>query len=296
MLRRLATSVLLLSSLLVCTGAAAQYGGPEQIQPTSSALWGELGFTTGESEGLGGLASARTSALSPVIEGYFGITDVIEAAFQWGLVFADAEYELAGVTEEDTAFAVGNPSASALFLSRMDDAVLRLGAGLALPVADVGDATTVDDRTKAIAYDLAAAMRGQWDRWLWEPDRLTVVVPQFRLDSRSRDLSWAIDASMGLMVDTGDDDREVEVPVQVALEGGGRLGRSFVVGGRLQAVWVPTQDEGDAAQLSVEPFVRVELENAFFLGRLTINLDEPLGFAFDEGKVWGVHLGGGTRF
>lgn len=290
------------SALLVAPAASAQYGGPQQIQPTRSALWGELGIFTGSHQrsALGSLAGAEASAtaLSPMLEGYFGVTDSIEIAFQWGSVFVDRETTLAGLTEEDSSFLIGNPMISGVYLSHMDDAVLRLGMGVALPVADIDDDSAAGIVTRVIGYGLAAAMRGWWDSWLWAHDRLTVAVPQLRIDSKNHDFVWAVDAAMGLMIDTGDDDRDVEVPVQLAFEGGARLGSSFVLGARLQAVWVPTwdDDEADNLQLALEPLARVELENAFFYSKLTLNLDEPLGFAFDEGRVWGLHFGGGGRF
>lgn len=58
---------------------------------------------------------------------------------------------------------------------------------------------------------------------------------------------------------------------------------------------LPT-NEGDAAQLFVEPFVRVDLGPLMLSTRLMMNLDEPLGFAFDSGKYWGLHVGAGLAF
>jgi hypothetical protein len=43
------------------------------------------------------------------------------------------------------------------------------------------------------------------------------------------------------------------------------------------------------------PFFRVQLEPAFFEARLTMNLDNPYGFAFDDG-VWAISLTAGGRF
>lgn len=285
----------LLASSLCAPVAAAQYGGPEQIDPTSSALWAELGFYRGGASAVAPVADADLTVLAPVLEGYFGITDSLELGFRWGSSFVARSAD--GLGDGDSAFAIGNPVAMGTYLARMDDVVLRLGIGVGLPVAGYdASSTSVDEITKGLGYAVASALRGWWDSWMWADDRLTVVVPRFRLDSTSNDLVWAVDAAMGLMVDTSDADRDVEVPVQAALEGGGRLGSSLVVGGRLQAVWIPTRETGDDFQLAVEPFVRVELENVFFYSKLTLNLDGPNGFAFDRGKVWGAHIGGGTRF
>jgi len=299
-LRRLAATAAACAALAICAPATAQYGGPQQIQPTRNALWGELGFFTGTLGTVGPLGmvvESRATEISPMIEGYFGVTDAIELSFQWGFLFVDHDVSAAGVSEDDSAFALGNPAVSAFYRVEMDTAVLRLGVGLALPVADLEEDGT-PSATRVIGYGVAQGMRGLWDMWLWASDRLTVAVPQLRLDSLSQDLVWAVEGGMGLMIDTSDDDRDLEVPLQAAVEGGARLGRSFVIGGRFQVVWIPTLDgeDADRLQMAIEPFARVELENAFLYAKLTLNLDEPFGFAFDDHGVWGLHIGGGTRF
>ena len=81
---------------------------------------------------------------------------------------------------------------------------------------------------------------------------------------------------------------------------GGRID-NVSVGTRLQVVWLATEDGGDNAQLALVPFVQADFsDNGFLSARLVLNLDEPLG-VFGDGtgllsKVWGLHLGGGTRF
>jgi hypothetical protein len=96
------------------------------------------------------------------------------------------------------------------------------------------------------------------------------------------------------MIDTADADRDAEVPIQIAVEGGARLGRMFVLGGRFQTVFWATDQ--DLTQLALVPFVRLEGESGFGYLRMTINLDEPYGFAFDDDGIWGLHAGGGARF
>jgi hypothetical protein len=48
--------------------------------------------------------------------------------------------------------------------------------------------------------------------------------------------------------------------------------------------------------VALEPYLRYDFGGGFVNARLTVNLDEPLGFAFDEGKVWGLFAGGGGTF
>ena len=75
MRRHVAACAAVAAALGVCAPAGAQYGGPQQIQPTRSALWAELGFYTGHVSGLGGLAGVDSTVVSPLLEGYFGVTD-----------------------------------------------------------------------------------------------------------------------------------------------------------------------------------------------------------------------------
>lgn len=54
---------------------------------------------------------------------------------------------------------------------------------------------------------------------------------------------------------------------------------------------------GDGTQVSLEPYARFELgETGFLSTRFTLNLDDPYGFSFDTGKVWGLHVALGGHF
>ncbi len=278
--------------LLVTASAEAQYLGPQQIRPTRSALWGELGFYTGELPGLAGLLEAEATVFSPLIEGYFGIGDSLAIDFAWGFGQATVSWNAGPIAGEESegGLVVGNPFFGASFVSRSRNGVLRVGGGATVPAVDAEGAG------KTLAWQIAMAMRGLWDLWLWWPDRLTVV-PSARYDGRSGSVEWAVEGAMGLMFYTGDGDQETEVPLQVAGEIGARLSKALVLGGRLQTWFLPTgEDDQDNAQVAVEPFVRVEGEHVFGFARFTINLDDPWGFAFDDDGVWGLRLGGGARF
>lgn len=54
---------------------------------------------------------------------------------------------------------------------------------------------------------------------------------------------------------------------------------------------------GDGTQVSLEPYARFELgETGFLATRFTLNLDDPYGFSFDTGKLWGLHVAVGGHF
>ena len=71
--------------------------------------------------------------------------------------------------------------------------------------------------------------------------------------------------------------------------------KAFLAGARLPFTWIPTDSGSSSTFLSFEPFVRFDVSEAAFLNaRFTLNIDEPLGFSFDDGKVWALHLGFGA--
>lgn len=280
--------------LLPASQAEAQYGpGADAIRTRDSALWLEMAFFTGDVGDDSVLVDSNVTALSPLMRGYFGLGPSFELAFAWGFAWSSVEVDAPGLRFDDDGSTVGNPFLGGSYVLRgRGGGTFRIGGGVALPLADpehTGD---------QVAWGMAVAMRGAWDSWLWWPDRLTVVLPSLRYDADRGELVYAFEGAVGMMFYTGDeDDVETEVPLQLAAEIGARLSPRFVLGGRLQAWVLPTGEEDqDNAQLAVEPFVRFEGADAFFLTKLTINIDNPLGFAFDDDGVWGLHVGGGARF
>ena len=287
------TCVAAMLAALSAAPAAAQYTGPRQIQPTDSAVWGEVGLFAGSDRV--GATDVDTTFFRTLLRAYFGVGS-LELAFAWGFAFGSFD----ALTADDTAFRFGNPYAALHFKLEKRDFVLRIGGGLALPVATIDDDASLEEAfSQSLALQGAAAIGGLWDAWLWTADRFSIVAPSFRMDGRGSDFVWAVEAALGVLIDTSDADRDAEVVIQGAVEGGARLGRSFVLGGRFQTVLWPTVDDDldeDLTQLAFGPFIRVEGESGFGYLRMTINLDEPYGFAFDDDGIWGLHAGGGARF
>ena len=58
---------------------------------------------------------------------------------------------------------------------------------------------------------------------------------------------------------------------------------------RVDALSDAEQDQKD--QIASEVEVRVRLSNVDLLLGMTLNIDEPGGFSFDEGKVWVMRIG-----
>jgi hypothetical protein len=75
-----------------------------------------------------------------------------------------------------------------------------------------------------------------------------------------------------------------------------RAAPPVLIGVRAPMFVILTESQGDTDQVSLEPFVRAQIGTGFLNVRFTMPIDNPLGFAFDTGKFWGLHLGGGAAF
>ena len=184
--------------------------------------------------------------------------------------------------------AMTNPRLSAYWVGESPKTLIRVGAGLAPPLMDDEDAGL------GLTNWLAGGMQ---DLWKWAPNHLSLI-PTFRIDGKNRDsFAWGADVEMNVLVPT-EDGFHTELHVQ----GGGDftvlVHPVFHVGARLQMAWFATAEDsdGDRFQLSTVPFMRFLFGAGFVEGRFVINIDEPGGFSFDDGKIWLFQIRGGARF
>jgi hypothetical protein len=209
-------------------------------------------------------------------------------------VFATPALELEGVvplsitTGTGGATIVGNIFLGASYVHESENIRLKLGGGIGVPTAQ----TTRIDR--AFALGVAAAMRGFQDGWFWLNDALPLVVTA-HLETRGGPVAFVGDAAPYVIVPIGDRSR-ADFAFQIAPAVAVSASDEVALGLALPLFVVPTQQTGDKAQFSLEPFLRVATGSAFLSLRLTMPIDEPLGFAFDTRKFWGLHLGLGGAF
>jgi len=178
--------------------------------------------------------------------------------------------------------------------------VLKIGLGMTIPVATIsGESRLTDWNT----YQGAMAMRGMWRWWLWVPDSISLVIPVTWDSTIANRFLWGGEAALAATVILPKparstvflrgEPRTADLLIPLELYAGYRAG-NFVAGGRLQAVFVATGET--ELQLSFSPYGKLELGQGFLEARFTANIDNPLGFAFDKGRFWGIHLGGGYGF
>lgn len=163
--------------------------------------------------------------------------------------------------------------------------MLDLGAGVAAPLAS-------DELGDVVANSYGAAIHGGYNLWLWSPNTVLPLVVPARLAFDWGGFHLAADSAFAFYLPLEGDEGDVH------FQGGAQAGPAFgpvEVGARFQA-FVSLTDDGDHAQLSAGPYFRATFGAGFVGGWLCLNLDEPLGFAFDEGKVWGLLFTGGGSF
>lgn len=262
----------------------------EDHRPGSRAGAVELGLGWYTDSNMG----SSIHVLRPTLGARVAVSNSAELTLDWPFAFAILSPAMG---DGDTSFRTGNPVAAVYYMRRSDLGYYRIGGAIAAPLAHLGGADALG--TGFIAYAGASAMNGLWNVWQYAVDRLSLVIPG-QFERRSGHLIYGGDLGLGVLIDTGDANRDAEVVLQLAGMIGGRID-NVSVGTRLQVVWLATQSGGDKAQLALVPFVQADFsDNGFLFARFVLNLDDPLG-VFGDGvgllsKVWGLHLGGGTRF
>ncbi len=171
------------------------------------------------------------------------------------------------------------------YMIEKEQLLIKVGGGLAY-----GPWTHDPNVDRTVAYIYSAFTRLE-DFYMYIPETLTLVAPA-RIEYRfTPELALTGDVSLATYIPTSSGG-DVEVGTVLA-PGAGYIMGDLIVGGRLPLSWFLTDD---IAQFSLEPFARYDFSSYFLTGRFTLNLDEPYGFSFEEGQIWGLHVGFGGTF
>lgn len=170
---------------------------------------------------------------------------------------------------------------------------VRFKGGAALSFGPWTSENTRRDRFWAMA--LSGLLRPE-DLVLWRPETLGLATP-LRLEINPVE-HFLISADGGFSFFFSENDRPPVADLNFA-PGFGYVSQVLDAGARflvrLQLAG-PNLENADRAQTALEPFLRVNLGQAFLHSRFTVFLDRPLGFAFDDAGVWALHFGGGAGF
>lgn len=278
--RSLLTAAALLGGLAASSPARAESSshsssgltGESETEHFTSELYFELGFNTRNPAG------SSLTTWAPNLGFYTELDELFALSADWGLTALEVQNGLnqPGVKPLNPFVAVHlTPDAGALDL--------RVGLGIALPVAEANDAANL------APYTSARAVRGSWDPWLYEPDTVSFVVPLRAEYLAAEVIELAVEGAVWVQLDTaGGQER---IGFQGAIEAATRVDL-FRFGLRLQGV----RPEDEVVRASIEPMADVQLGPVWLRGRLTLNLAAPDGFAFDTNGIWGAHLGLAYRF
>jgi hypothetical protein len=270
--------------------------GPTSVNPLVSGETGRLAIDLGMHLSETG-DDLTFFLLSPVLQARIPIGDLAfrGSGFEIG---ADVGFLMVNPLSDpndqlQNAVAVGNPFLSGHYVLATEALNFRLGAGIAIPLAGVSGDRGV---SRAFGYENAIANRAGFDRWLWEPDRLGLVVPA-RVEGLVGRVLLGADGAVGALLWTGAGTQDTTYFGQLAGEVGYQISNRSTLGLRFLGHWLPDVDVDDPSfAFALEPGFRTQLGNAGFLGlRLTLPVDEPYGFAFEEGGNWGLSVTFGTQ-
>jgi len=257
-----------------------QLGAGLSASPDQHArVFGELGYWHSEP------ASLHLNAFAWILGIGVKVVPHVELEAMLPMAFAEAGNSSSG----DTAFGTGNLHVGGSYVKA--DGPLRLKLGAAV---EFGPWTNDYESSSAAALLAAYYLHGGQDLGLWAPEALSFVAPM-RLEY---DAGVVLSADLTPGLHLPGNNADAVVTVQVAPGVGYYVSDSALIGLRTPLTLIMTSlDEDDFTLFSVEPYARFDLSrNAFLNVRFTLNIDEPLGFSFDEGKAWGLHVGGGGTF
>jgi hypothetical protein len=225
-----------------------------------------------------------------------GLTQVIDVdmsfgsfALAGGVPFA--ETVVAGRAE----FRFGNPWVLAYYQSKGDTLTLRIGGGAAFPAAQL----ELGDESEGYAlYQIALGMYGLQAPWMYTPETIPLMIPSLRIDIELGAISIDLAGDVVLFVPFNSGDGQ---PFELALplSAGMMVHVSFFgFGARVGAAVLPTgtQANEDKIQLSLSPRLTAAAGPIELEARLTMNLDDPYGFAFAAHGVYAVFLGAHIEF
>ncbi len=171
---------------------------------------------------------------------------------------------------------------------------VRLGVGLTAPAATLREETLNDTLVDVVALAATQAMYGHHEFFLWVPETMSAVLHADGYLREHFGLVYGGQINLANMYGFNDLVNDgYHVGLEVALDVAYELewARFALRGIYFNAL---TSDADDTDQISVEPELRFRLGFADLFTRLTMPIDEPSGFAFDEGKIWGAHIGIGS--
>ena len=260
--------------------------GADPARPPELDVSLEVGLGGSSEQGPADI-EASWFGVATTLRGRFRLAERVEGRAIWSFPYGSVSVSSPLRDDSDSKLTAGNPFVGAWYLLPMKERLLRLGGGVAMPVASAGSVPA------AVALQMAGAMHGLHELWLWMADTTSIVLGADYRGRAGGNLMASAGADLAVLVPSGDRSGDTEVFLQW------RVGLALVSGAaqfglRLLSAWLPNSE---TFQLSLRPFFEYVFSEFFARAALHLNLDEPHGFSFDEGsrKVWGLLLTFGYR-
>jgi hypothetical protein len=279
------TGALMLAWWMLAWGATGASADATRLWPRSGqgSLAARVGYFQDDQIG------AVQHTLAPSVHGHYGFSRRWSMSAEGGFVLLQASPDEG---PGDSTVAVANPTGIAFFepFPRHRAHRLRFGLGGSLPLSLISRGA--GGRLQRASINTAAGMDGLTRLELWSPSRGSVLgLAQLRgpIDAGFR---YAVQLKPTVLLPfvrrVSEDYAYFVLPWLAELSWGGDWGEAGVGG----ALVLTPQSNVDSMQMSLSPFARGRLDDAWLGLRLTAALDEPL--AGDRGAgVWGLFLEAG---
>lgn len=278
------TRIASISALVLCAIGTSHAAEPELYLGRGTHLRVELGM------GYAGDSDLSILSLTPTVEGRFAIARNLGIQAVLPTLYVNAWTDDDG----DDDFAIGNPSAAfeVLFDDRPTHVTLAR-FGLTLPLLSVPSAQLGRAFARIFNVALAAGSRGGLDLWRYAPETFSLFA-EVQGSHAFDELFVEFRGGLGALIGT-DEDSETELVIQAL----GRLGygagavRPFI---GVTMLVVPTEyrsaadQDNDVFQLGVQLGLIAQLGSSRLDFHLHLNIDEPMGFSFDDDGIFGAQV------
>jgi len=268
-----------------------------QVRPGDDPVWsgrGEMSLWTAVF--VGKPAGGNLVSLSPVGRGHYDIADGWGGHFVIPLSYVDVSGLSGPMDPGTTLIRFANLTLGAHKRLRHEATSGTVGFDIALPTGWVPDDVDPEQQSAMrLAFATSAATHGNRRLWLWAPERLSLVLRGTVSHRFAEAFDVFGEAGVAPMIPVGDEGTDTDLFVEGTVGGAWVVPDLLRLGLSLSLAWLPT-GSGDLLQTSLQLFGRIWLDNLFLALAFTMNLDEPAGFAFDDGGIWGVHFGVGSQF
>jgi hypothetical protein len=235
-------------------------------------------------------------SLSPWLGVRYEITDRVSIGAEGGfalLVHGDVVYSGMPTQGGSTVFGFGNPLLYARWLpgGNEGDVVWGADVGVALPLASTDPTLPSSTGAQTLNYQLAIAERGGWDLHLFT-ESMPVTGGLFLELRPVPELLVRGEADVAILFDVAGRLDGTKLVLQVAADGSYRLADAFGLGARIAAILAggDVLPSRESFQLSLAPYAKLFFDPGYVAAELVINLTEPYGTSFRQGKYYGIRL------